>query len=186
MITATNIILKHEISKKRGFTLIELLIVVTIIGILSAIAVPAYIGQREKAKARTVGSSAKGAVAEIQSWLDLFLAAEPFIALTATGLESCFESPTAPPKKRCSVIYPNVSTIFTYSLDDLDNLIAIAITHHAGQNEYSPYNLSQSLFTDTLTEGSVVLTSIGSRSIRIHAYTSTTTSPIFETMITAR
>jgi prepilin-type N-terminal cleavage/methylation domain-containing protein len=39
---------------QKGFTLIELLLVLAIIGIISAIAIPALLGQRERAKAKAV------------------------------------------------------------------------------------------------------------------------------------
>ena len=42
--------------KQSGFTLIELLLVLAIIGIISAIAIPALLGQRERAKIKAVGS----------------------------------------------------------------------------------------------------------------------------------
>ena len=43
--------------KESGFTLIELLLVLAIIGIISAIAIPALLGQRERAKAKAVESN---------------------------------------------------------------------------------------------------------------------------------
>jgi prepilin-type N-terminal cleavage/methylation domain-containing protein len=57
--------------KESGFTLIELLLVLAIIGIISAVAIPALLGQREKAKIRAVQGLCNAASAEIQSAVNM-------------------------------------------------------------------------------------------------------------------
>ncbi|MBF0521322.1 MAG: type II secretion system protein, partial [Nitrospirae bacterium] len=80
-------------SAGNGFTLIELLIVIAIIGILTAIAVPAFLGQREKAKVRTVQYGARSAAADMQAYLDSYILGEPYLIITDTsGNEGCFEA----------------------------------------------------------------------------------------------
>ena len=60
--------LRERAQDEKGFTLIELLVVILIIGILAAIALPAFLNQREKAQ----DSEAKSAVRTAQTAMETY------------------------------------------------------------------------------------------------------------------
>jgi type IV pilus assembly protein PilA len=81
--------LRQRIARDEGFTLIELLVVMIIIGILLAIAIPSYLGFRDRAHKSTAQSNLREAIPSAEAY---FATHDVYTGMTEAVLKASYDT----------------------------------------------------------------------------------------------
>jgi type II secretory pathway pseudopilin PulG len=151
---------------------IEVLIVVLVIGILAAIAIPAFLGQKEKAKVRVMETTSKTVERELRMIMNHYSRMSPIVFSTSPGQQDCFQHIDAKDKLTCGRVYPDAPLAGTYQ--DVKDIIGLYVLQvNDGLNARSPYD-GQAFLTEDASpasrDGHILLTNTAGNAIDLSAW----------------
>ena len=115
--------LRQRARDEKGFTLIELLVVILIIGILAAIAIPSFLGQRDKANDAKAKSEARTAQTAMETF---YTDGQTYVGADLTALQTI--EPALGKDAATPVTVSATPTVNTYSVTSTSSKTTVAFT----------------------------------------------------------